>query len=490
MMEYFDLNLKACLINAWSVTDGIKNLITNAIRQYQDQTYFDSLIVQYDKNTSTLKISDQGTGINLNDFVQQTNAAKDNLANGLRFAISSLLASKIKIVFYSALGTFTPIIHNKEGISENIMDIFLTYEPKETKQPKWFSIKNRNATNNDDENQIKQGTEVIISPLDATFIKNLKFYFSFLLPWTNQIKTKAGYFLVPLNEHANNFFLNGENLTWFDERGDSHENHFAFSYDANSNYFDEDLIKNNKHRIWKFIPTCINAIYENLSENDQEWIFKNILNNDDCIEWKEPVIRKTIVQYYAKHHPNDYLLGVSDDEDEAFIAFAQKENKTIIWLADNDELDELKDLGIKTVIDFGKQYALDHYQHYVNIQDLSEQEANNWNHLQDFLYYFINHNEKIATILKKFNKESFNLKIVENLPSKWGLYLDDKDVEIIDQDSVKDLAKLIPSALHVTQLAISNEINMDEYLHLWIDSLTNFAFTKQEDKEEQVTKNN
>ena len=69
MMEYFDLNLKACLINTWSVTDGIKNLITNAIRQYQDQTYFDSLIVQYDKNTSTLKISDHGPGINLNDFV-------------------------------------------------------------------------------------------------------------------------------------------------------------------------------------------------------------------------------------------------------------------------------------------------------------------------------------------------------------------------------------------------------------------------------------
>ncbi|MBO6073224.1 hypothetical protein J6P59_06520 [bacterium] len=164
------------------MTDGIKNLITNAIRQYQDQTYFESLIVQYDKNTSTLKISDHGTGINLNDFVQQTNAAKDNLANGLRLAISSLLANKLKIVFYSALGTFTPIIHNKEGISENITDIFLTYEPKETKQPKWFSIKSKNATNNDDENKIKQGTEVIISPLDATFIKNLKFYFSFLLP--------------------------------------------------------------------------------------------------------------------------------------------------------------------------------------------------------------------------------------------------------------------------------------------------------------------
>ncbi|MBO7084367.1 hypothetical protein J6W20_00260 [bacterium] len=68
--------------------------------------------------------------------MQQTNDEQDNLANGLRLAISSLLANKIKIVFNSALGTFTPIIRNKDGISENITDIFLSYEPKAPKQAK------------------------------------------------------------------------------------------------------------------------------------------------------------------------------------------------------------------------------------------------------------------------------------------------------------------------------------------------------------------
>ncbi|MBO7084368.1 hypothetical protein J6W20_00265 [bacterium] len=61
--------------------------------------------------------------------------------------------------------------------------------------------------------------------------------------------TKVGYLLVAPNEAANNFYLNGENLTYFDERGDAHENHLAFSYDANASYFDHDLIKRNKHRI-------------------------------------------------------------------------------------------------------------------------------------------------------------------------------------------------------------------------------------------------
>lgn len=488
-MEYFDLNLKACFINTWSVNDGIRNLITNAIRQYQNQSYFDSLIVQYDKNTNSLKISDDGVGINLNDFVQQTNDEQDNLANGLRLAISSLLANKIKIVFNSALGTFTPIIRNKDGISENITDIFLSYEPKAPKQAKWFGLKTHH-NDSENENQVVKGTQVIISPIDATFVENLKFYFSFLLSWTKKLVTKVGYLLVAPNEAANNFYLNGENLTYFDERGDAHENHLAFSYDANASYFDHDLIKRNKHRIWQFIPTCINAIYENLDDNDKETIFKVILNNDDCIEWKEALIRKTIVKYYAKHHANDYLLGVVDSENEMFITFAKKENRTIIWLFDNDELDELKNDGINTLANFGQQYVLDHYQHYVDVADLTEKESTNWNNLQDFLYYFINHNEKVLNALKKINKESFKLKIVENLPDKWGIYLYDEEVGLIDKDSITDLTKLFPAAWNVTCQAIGNEINAEEYRSLWLDSFICFAFDHQDATKKSSNKNN
>ena len=483
-MEYFDLNLKAVDIDHWSMQDGIRNLITNAIRQYKNQSYFDNLKVEYDKNTNTLKISDDGAGINLNDFVQQGNYDQDNLATGLRLAISSLLANKVNIVFHSCLGTFTPIIHNKEGISAIIPDIFLTYEPKEAKQTKWFNLKSHN-NDDDNENQVKKGTQVIISPLNSKFIKNLKLHFSFLLLWTKKIVTNAGYLLVAPDDAANNFFLNGANITYFDERGDSHENHFAFSYDANVSYFDEDLIKNNKYRIWEFIPICINAIYENLSDEDKENIFSILLNNHDCIEWKEPLIRKTIAKYYGSHHPNDYLIGVCDKEKDAFISFAKKENKTIIWLPTTDEYDELRSEGINTVRNFGQQYACEHYCNYVDIQDLSESETTNWNSLQDFLYYFIKHNEKIANALAKYHKESFDLKIVENLPDKSGIYLLAKAVGILDKSTLSDLAILFAAGCRLTWYSVADEIDFPEYQNMWIDSLTNFAFDHNQTKQDK-----
>ena len=476
-MQYFDLNLKPVIINQWSVVDGICNLITNAIRQYENQTYFDHLQVQYDENTNTLKIIDEGSGINLLNFMGQLNAEHTNLTNGLRLAISSLLANKINITFTSSLGTFTPIVRNKDNLNEDIMSIFIAYDQKEVKPTKWFTLKSHNNLATD---EIKKGTQVIISPLTVNIVKDIKDSFSFLLPWTKKIVTKAGYLLVNTNNHPNNCFLNGFNLTYFNEQANQHDKHFAYSYDLNASYFNDDLIKNNLHRIWNFLPTCINAIYENLSNEDKATIFNNLLNNHDYLEWNEPLIRKSIVQYYAHHHPEQYLLGVWQDENDAFLSFAKKENKTIIWLKDRDEYDELKDMGISTINKFGQAYATSHYSNYVNIQDLSETESNNWNNLQDFLYYFINNNEKIDSALNKNNQSSFNLKIVENLPNKEGLYLYDNEVGIIDKEALHDLTNLFPESCKVTWVSISNEIEWNEYKHLWIGTLTNFAFDKKQ----------
>ena len=202
--------------------------------------------MQYDQNSNTLRIIDEGNGINLTDFMGQLNANQDNLTNGLRLAISSLLANKINLTFTSSLGTFTPIIHNKEGISQDLTSIFIAYEPTIVKSPKWFSIK---AHNNQVDNQIKKGTQVVISPLDVNIVKNMKNSFSFLLPWAKKVNNNAGYLLEPSQDQVNNFFLNGLNLTCFNDQLNKDEKYLAYSYDANQTYFAKDLINNNLHKV-------------------------------------------------------------------------------------------------------------------------------------------------------------------------------------------------------------------------------------------------
>ena len=72
-MEYFDLNLRPIATNWDDKMHAISGLIVNAIRQYHNQEYATKLIVDYDERTSTLKIKDNGVGINLSDFVQKAN---------------------------------------------------------------------------------------------------------------------------------------------------------------------------------------------------------------------------------------------------------------------------------------------------------------------------------------------------------------------------------------------------------------------------------
>ena len=100
-MEYFDLNMKPVLLSDNAVLKSIIELVKNAIEQYKDQAYFQDLLVDYNKNSCTLKIKDDGSGIKLTDFVEHLANTQDWMTHGLRNAISMFVAHNINTIIQS-----------------------------------------------------------------------------------------------------------------------------------------------------------------------------------------------------------------------------------------------------------------------------------------------------------------------------------------------------------------------------------------------------
>ena len=478
-MEYFDLNLRPVVLSWEDKMDAVCGLIVNAIKQYQNQEYATKLIIDYDEATSTLRIKDHGTGINLNDFVQKRDDANDWFANGLRIAISSLLASQINITFNSNFGTFTPVIRNKEGLSENIASIFIAYEPKKVYFNNWTNLKfmdNEKIENNN------HGTEVIISPLNADFVADLKYHFSFLLPWSETIQTQYGSLLIN-NQYVNDIFVDGENVTFMQEPEPTAQNQsqFSFSYDINTNAFDPALIGDRYNEPSRYIFKCIRKIYQELNDEQKEFVFTTLLNNHLSIEWNNKLIRDYIINFLGSTNPEHYLIGEWESENPNFVEFAKQVNKEIIWVLDNDEYNKVSKYGIKTVDDFGLKYAQQNYTNFVDINQLTAKERTNWQVLQAFLTYFIKSNKEIQDQLAKRNLDHYSIKIVENLPSTKSFYLFSEKAGIIDRKILSYKFSALLKCCKVVIYVPTGDINWDNFSRLWSDSIADYIITCKEE---------
>ena len=481
-MEYLDLDLRPMELSSRDTMQSVCNLIVNAIRQYHNQEYATKLIVDYDETTNTLKIKDHGTGINLSDFVQKPDYQNDWFAMGLRVAISNLLAWQITPIFKSNFGTFTPVIRNKEGLSESIASIFIAYQPREPRVNQWIDLKfvDEQVTDHN------HGTEITISPLSANFVADLKYHFSFLLPWTETIKTEYGTVLVN-NEIINNIFVDGENVTLMHNPNpdDEDQSEFMFSYDINSEAFDSNVIKDRYNNISKYAFKCIKKIYEELSDDAKEFVFGKLLNNHDSIEWNSKLIRNYIIKYFAHTNPNKYLIGIWDSENPNFVEFAKKSGKEIIWVKDSNEFDEVVDLGIENVLDFGQEYANQNCTKFVDINELTPKEKTNWDALQSFLTYFVKVNKEIQDQLAKNDLDHYEIKIAQNLPSTHGFFMFDQDFAVIDRKLLSyKFSALLAGCQNVIYIP-TGDISADNFNQLWFDSIANYIIVCQQESNKQ-----
>lgn len=482
-MEYFDLNLRPVELSHQEKIDAVCNLINNAISQYHNQEYTTKLIVDYDETTNTLRIKDNGTGINLSDFVEQE-SVNGWFTRGLRTAISGLIANQITPIFKSNFGTFTPIIRNKDGLSQKIASLFIAYEPKVTAKDTWTDLKDI-----DNKDTLDHGTQVTISPLTSEFVTTLKTNFSFLLPWTKEIKTKYGYFLIGKQETINNVFVDGQNVSYMHapKPDDKDQEQLTFSYDINASEFDPDLIQDPNDNPGRYAYDCISAIYDELDGKDKECVFTKLLNNHDSFEWNSWIIRRQIIKYFGKTNPDKYLIGLWDDENPNYVEFAKLANKQIIWIDNTEEFDDLSKLGIQPVNQFGSLYAEQNYTNYVSINKLTAHERTNWETFQLFLTYFANSNKKIQDGMAKHELDHYEIKIIESLPTKEGFFNYDEECGVINRKILGDsFANLLNKCELIIYFETRNrDLDYDSFDKLWNDSIANFiiASNKNSTKE-------
>lgn len=478
-MEYFDLNLRPVLLSYKDHIQSVCNLINNAIRQYHYQEYASKLIVDYDEATSTLRIKDQGTGIKLSDFVQKEDASEDWFSTGLRTTISGLLANQINITFKSNFGTFTPVIRNKEGLTEKIASIFLAYEPRSARVNQWIDLKFIDA---EDIANSNHGTEITISPVNARFVANLKYHFSFLLPWSETIETQYGTLLIN-NQYVNDVFVDGENITYSQqpEPTDEDQSQLSFSYDIDTNAFDKELIGDRYNEPERYVFKCIRKIYEELNDEQKEFVFTTLLNDHLSIEWDNKLIRDYIIKFFAQTNPDKYLIGTWDGENANFVEFAKKANKEIIWVKDDDECDKVSNYGIERVDEFGLKYAEQNYTNFVNINQLTAKERTNWEALQSFLTYFVKSNKEIQDQLAKNDLDNYNIKIVENLPTIKSFYLFNEDTGVIDRRILSyKFSALIKGCAPIVFIP-TGDITWDDFNRIWLDSIANYIIACKEE---------
>ena len=77
MMELLDLNIKQ-ILSDWKISDAIRELIANAIDEHLITNQTKPIKVDYNEQTETLVIQDNGRGIKNIHFIQnESNEKKD-----------------------------------------------------------------------------------------------------------------------------------------------------------------------------------------------------------------------------------------------------------------------------------------------------------------------------------------------------------------------------------------------------------------------------
>lgn len=458
-MEYFDLNMKPVLLSENTILKSIIELVKNAIEQYKDQAYFQDLLVDYNKNSCTLKIKDNGSGIKLTDFVEHLANTQDWMTHGLRNALSMFVAHNINTIIQSNYGTFAPLVQNKQGISEPIPSIFIAYEKTPTSNNKWTNLKDIN-----DNKDKTHGTTITLSPISHEMVAQLKWWFSFLQSWKKVMKTVFGMLLVANQGTINNFFMDGENMTFND--GTNHKDllKYTFSYDCNSASFDPELFANGS--LGEYWDKCISTILKHLSNEDKPMVYEQLLNNHDSAEWSSALIRKVVIEYYAKLNPNKYLVGVWKNEDENFVNYANDENKVIIWVEQPRELQALSDCKIMSVSEFGNHYLLKHSPTQYPISKLSQTQKENWKVVNKFLNYLIANYPAIKDGLDANNLTYFNLVLIDKFEGQPVTYFAAKNLILIDHLILDDLIYSLQSIIDT----IPDELaGVDDYNQLIAD---------------------
>ena len=315
--QIFDLNIQD-ILNDWSTSDAIREIIANAIDE-ANLTQTQKPIINYDENNQSLIITDFGRGIKIDNFTQNENDEKRNCNQmigkfgiGLKDAIAVLFNNNKKIIFNSMFGSFTPTLLNKSGIDQQIKTIHMQYDPN---------------------NKIKIGTTIKIE--NITKNEYLSGIDNFLIYSKRDLIFKCDNGEIFNRNISSEIFLNGMKIS---DDGD-----FLFSYNiTNPNAKLRSSINRERKMLSRdayrnsIISLLQKTIINKANLDIGIWISNYIINNHNNTknnEWSYIDIKKLVVSHTTKK----VLLGSKIHQtNPAYETYAINDGYSIIWIGNND----------------------------------------------------------------------------------------------------------------------------------------------------------
>ena len=114
-MESIDLNLGKNVLEHWSIPDALREIISNALDEHTKQNIKKLPLIKQTKRNDYYEITDYGTGIKLEDFIQNANTTKVNdksiigtFGFGLKDALGVLCKKEINFEIITNDYIYTP----------------------------------------------------------------------------------------------------------------------------------------------------------------------------------------------------------------------------------------------------------------------------------------------------------------------------------------------------------------------------------------------
>ena len=428
-MELLDLNIKE-ILSDWKISDAVRELIANAIDEHLIAKIPNPIKVDYNEQTKTLIIKDEGRGIKNIHFIQNESSEKKDALNtigkfgiGLKDAIAVLVRHHINITFKSDFGIYTPIITRKEGIKEDIPTIHMQRENNLQEQ---------------------KGTLVTISPISIEEVNDAKSKFAIFKEWQKVIKTPKGNIMVNNDGASGEIFVNGMKI--------SDDENLIFNYNIlETNAALRKALNRERKNLSRdaYRDAIIRILKAITNDEDKLFVYSKILNNtsSNSNEWSFTDIKLLVISYFDSLDKDKYIIVSPSNDDERFKEYAGNENKIIITVTDK-EYASLQNKGVQTIKQFGDNYLSNYQVIYIPENELTPQELKNWLELKQFLIQLQNNWVSLKERMSELELDNLPLMIIKSHPNANALWSEnEKEIKII-RKIISDKEKLFGATLH------------------------------------------
>ena len=462
MMELLDLNIKQ-ILSDWKISDAIRELIANAIDEHLITNQTDPIKVDYNEQTKTLVIQDNGRGIKNIHFIQNESNEKKGAFNtigkfgiGLKDAIAVLVSHDIKVTFISDYGIYTPVMTRKEGIKEDISTIHMQRENNLHEQ---------------------KGTIITITPVSIEEVNDAKSKFAMFKQWQKVVKTAKGNIMISDDNVAGEIFVNGMKI--------SDDENLIFSYNIleTNAALRKALNRERKNLSRDAYRDAIIRILKAIPNNeDKLLVYTKILNNtsSNSNEWSFTDIKSLVITYFNSLDKDKYIIVSPSNDDERFKEYAGNENKVIITVTDK-EYASLQSKGIQTIKQFGNDYVSNYEVIYIPENDLTPQELKNWLELKQFVKELAMHWSVLKQSLDSYKFMEVPLRIIKDHPNARGIWRgEDEEIHIVRkmlENKTELFAVTLHEICHMVSGADDATIDFEHALTACLGELANWLWT-------------